>query len=271
VVDELRPVKSNWAVPGFNSFVLPDGEIVSALELEWGRLERTVLNRIRDVEPHRCTTDQAADVKGLMAIHLVRSDSYYDAHLRIMEKVRRDVGGSLEGDAEAAARFERSLGRSPRPGELRNLAERLSREQESSRFSFVESMANVHNKLAYMFAAWSVRVVAADPSGPGFVVGDVPTVHYNSGRRAYGFRDGLAIGDANLVGAPLTRHTAVFLSTRRLRDVHLSTKKQLRCINAFFWRGAITEVACHPADVREAQRVWSHLAELPPELLRSRG
>jgi hypothetical protein len=268
---DVRPIKSNWAAPGFNSFVRPDGEIVSDLELQWARLERTVLNQIRDVAPGSCTSEQASSVKSLLAIHLVRSASYYDAHIRIMAEVRRDVGGSLEGDAEAAARFEKSLGRPPRAGEILNLAERLSREQEASRFSFVESMANVHNKLAAMFANWRVQVVGADPSGPGFLLADVPVVHFSSTRKAYGFRDRLALGDANLIGAPLTRHTAVFLSAAPVRDAQLKTKKQIQRINALFWRSAIAEVACHPDDVREATRVWSHLSTLRPEHLQDRG
>jgi Protein of unknown function (DUF4238) len=266
---ELRPTKRNWARSGFNSFVMPGGEVVSDLEGEWARLERRVLNQIREIAPGRCTPKQAAGVKQFFAIHLVRSATYAETHTRIMEEVRRDVGGSLEGDPEAAARFEADLGRPPRPGELQGLAERLSHEHEASGFTFVESMATVHNKLAAMFTKWRVQIVAADPAGPGFVISDLPVVHFSSARQAYGFRDRLALGDADLVGAPLTRYTAAFLSQGHTPDVLLKTKKQLQRINALFWRCATSEVACHPDDVREATRVWSHLSELPPEKLRS--
>jgi hypothetical protein len=98
---------------------------------------------------------------------------------------------------------------------------------------------------------------------PGFVLSDVPIVHVDSRTRRYGFRDELAIGDADLIVGPLSRRTAVCLTAEPMEHLAVTTKKATQLINAVFWRSARELVACHPDDTREARRVFAHLDELP--------
>lgn len=98
---------------------------------------------------------------------------------------------------------------------------------------------------------------------PGFVLSDVPIVHADSRTGRYGFRDELAIGDADLIVGPLTRRTTVCLTAEPMEHFAVTTKKATQLINAVFWRSAREVVACHPDDTREARRVCAHLDDLP--------
>lgn len=102
---------------------------------------------------------------------------------------------------------------------------------------------------------------------PGFILGDVPIVHVDVRTGRYGFRDNLAIGDANMIVGPLSRRIAVFLSAAPLRHAELRTRRLVDTVNAVFWRAASAEVICHPEDSLAASQLWRKLDRLPPKML----
>jgi hypothetical protein len=95
----------------------------------------------------------------------------------------------------------------------------------------------------------------------GFAFGDVPVVHAKLETRQFGFRDRLAVGDADLVMTPLTRRSAVFFTSQRRTAGHLRRVKTyaiLRAINTLTIDAALAAVACHPDDVDEIARTWRY-------------
>jgi len=79
----------------------------------------------------------------------------------------------------------------------------------------------------------------------------------------FGFRDHLALGDADFIIGPLTRTTAACFTVRPLNPVLVTTRKRLDTINAIFLRAALAEVACHPADAKAVRQTHSRLDRLP--------
>jgi Protein of unknown function (DUF4238) len=264
---EDRRTKDNFVEPAFNSFVDLDGGIVADLENEWARIERKVLNQVRRVAPGNCGQVLRGAIASLFAIHLVRSWAFREAHLRVVSELRASDIPRYEANEQMRDRFRQERAREPRPGELAQLAMAVLDEHVAANRLFVDSMVTHHNKIVAMLAPFRVQVITKDRSGAGFMLGDVPVVHANTTTGQYGFRDYLALGDANLIMGPLGRWTAVCFTADYTPNRALTTKKQLQLINAVFCRAAHREVACHPDDVREARRVLQNLDRLPPQAL----
>ena len=134
-----------------------------------------------------------------------------------------------------------------------------------------ESTTRQHDQIAEMLNRFSMQVVWTDHSLPGFVLADVPVVHANTQTGQYGFRDGLAIGDADLIIGPLTRRVATCFSTTRLPHERLRTRRMVELVNAVLWRAAREEVACHPDDVLSTQQMARRIDRLPAHLLHGAG
>ena len=128
---------------------------------------------------------------------------------------------------------------------------------------FVDSMARVYDEIVTWFATRHLQVITSPPELPGFVLSDVPFVHIDSQTGRYGYRDGLAVDDADLIVAPLTRRTVVCLTAEPMDHFALTTKKATQLINAALGRSGRELVASHPDDAREARRVFAHLDDLP--------
>lgn len=255
LIADDRPIKTNWATPGFSAFLDANGNINDSLEGEWAAIERTVLNEIRGIGPARCSPTQAGAVINLVAVHLVRSDAYEVVHRRVAGEAEDDVAKDIENDAEAIAIFTRDKGRAPNAGELNGMVRASMQRAVQSRELLIESQIRQHNGIVEQLGRYFVQVITTEPGQPGFAIGDIPAVHANTRTGQFGFRDRLAVGDANLVMAPLDRHTAVFLSAQNLPPETLRKKWQVQTINAATLRAALSEVACHPDDTLELRRV----------------
>lgn len=120
------------------------------------------------------------------------------------------------------------------------------------------------SKLYVQVITASDRLRTSDQSPIGFALGDIPVVHADTKTGRYGFRDGLAVMDANFIAGPLTRTTAAVLTVRPERPADLVVKKKLQTLNAVFIRAAMGEVACHPDDALELRRMFRNLHRLPP-------
>jgi hypothetical protein len=267
VVESGRPIKSNFREHGFTTF-LDAGVPNDLLERAFVSVERRVLNEIRTIGLSRREPRQKADVANLFAIHLVRSPSFKSFHRHIGERFRDVDVRAYAGKAELTERFIASEGRPPGAGELLDLALRVCDEMVADPMSLVSTMIRQHDAIAERLNRFHLQVIEIVDRGlPGFVIGDTPIVHAALDTGRYGFRDRLALGDANFIIGPLTRTTAACFSARPMSPVLVRTRKKVDAINAIFLRAALEEVACHPGDAKAVQQVHSRLDRLPPTIL----
>lgn len=263
IVDPCRPTKSNFAEVGFTTFVDGD-EVITDLELAFARIERRVLNQIRDVSTSRRGSDLHSAIANLFAIHLVRSPSFKAFGKRIEADFRDPAVSDLVADERLPEMFERQFGRLPSDVELHAIvAEQCDRFLDNP-YTAAGSMARQHDAIAEKLCEFHLQVIALDSALPGFVLGDTPIVHADLKTGRYGFRDSLAIGDASLIIGPLTRRTAVCFTATYLPPVTITTHKALDALNAVFIRAATAAVACHPDDARRLQQVAGRLDRHPP-------
>ncbi len=261
VVDARRPTKRNWVEQNWNSIQEESGYTDSQLEHEWSRVEAGVMRRIREVAVGECTPQHRTAIVNLFAVHLVRSKAFAEFHDEIRGDAIPRLVSDLVADPETSDAFVADYGRDPTTSELETLVGTYATNSERSGRSLVEAMTHQHNSIAEKLIPYHVQVVQAVNSLPGFVLGDVPVVHASLASGRFGFRDRLAIGDADLLIAPLTRRIVVCFTATRRADVRITTKRKVREINAIFVRAALDEVACHPDDLLETQRL---VRNLPP-------
>ena len=267
VIDDGRPIKSNFREQGFTTF-LEAGVPNDMLEKAFVGVERRVLNEIRSIGIGRQGPQQKADVANLFAIHLVRSPAFKAFHREIGDRFRAIDLPAYASKAELIERFEASEGRPPADGELEALALRVFDEMAADPMSLVSTMIRQHDMIAEKLNGFHLQVIElADSSLPGFVIGDTPVVHARLEDGRYGFRDRLALGDASLIIGPLSRTTAACFSARPFRPLLVKTRKKVDAINAIFLRAASEEVGCHPDDARAVRQAHSRLDRLPPSIL----
>jgi hypothetical protein len=267
VIDPARPIKSNFVRAGYNTRIDSTGKPDSRLEREFAKLERPILDQIRRVTPTTCGPDLGGAVVTLFALHLVRSEAFQFSHSRIVEQLRQDWLPELAAEPEVRKHYVADYGKAPTDQDIIGIGERILEENVRANRLHVDGMVRLYNKIANHLAKFYVQVITSDQLGLGFALGDVPVVHANTSAGQYGFRDRLAIGDANLIIGPLTRFTAAALSVQPRESAKLTVKKRLQELNALFARAALSEIACHPSDVQEVQRVCQNLDRHTPNRL----
>lgn len=269
VVDDGRPIKSNFRERGFTTF-LDAGVPNDMLEKAFASVELRVLNEIRTVSSARRGPEQKADVANLFAVHLVRSPAFKALHQRISTQFRANDVPRHAAEIELIERFREAEGRPPNDGELLDLSLRVYDEMITDPTALVSSMIRQHDAMAAMLNRFNLQVIELDVTLPGFVIGDTPVVHAALKEGRYGFRDDLALGDADFIIGPLTRRTAACFAVNQLRPTHVTTRRILDTINAIFLRAAQEEVACHPHDGKALRQTHSRLDRLPPSRLHQR-
>jgi hypothetical protein len=264
VIERQRPTKRNWVEEGWASFTDANGNLNVELEREFSRIEAQVMRRIREVNVNSCGPQHRGPIINLFAIHLVRSNSFLAMRQKVHDRSLPSLLEAIAEKPELSDRFREQFGRNPLPGELLSLATASADATITTKASQVDSIAQQHNRAAETLDQWGLQVVEIDDGLPGFVISDVPVVHANLADLRFGFRDELALGDANLVLAPLTRRTLVCFTARGERHTVLRTKAKVRSVNAILARAALSEVACHPDDELEVSR----LVRNPPPIKR---
>lgn len=267
LIEANRPIRSNFRERGFNGFFHADGSSDPWLERSFARVERSVLNEIRLVGRNRCGSKQRAAVANLFAVHLVRSPAYRGFHDRVLSQERDGLVAPFEKDQRLAATYEASFGRPARDGDILELVTRQLASMDARRVLLVQSMARQHNLIADKLNHYHMQVFEIPSELPGLCIADAPVAHVNTRTGRHGFRDDLALGDANLIMGPLTRRVGVCFTARRHNHVVVKTRAQLDLINAVFLRAALTEVACHPDDARAVSHTHRRLDRLPIERL----
>lgn len=270
IVDPARPIKSNFREQGFTTY-LDAGVPNDLLERAFASVERSVLNQVREVGPSRAGPVHKAAVANLFAIHLVRSPSFKDFHRAIGDQFRSVDVPAYATSPELHAKFEEYEGRRPVEGELLELAARTYESFDGDPTTLATSMLRQHDKQAEMLNRFHMQVLTLEPNLPGFVIGDTPVVHASLVQGRYGFRDRLALGDADLIIGPLTRRTAACFTASRLASAAIKTRRMIDTINAILIRAASAEVACHPDDLVKVRQTQTRLDRLPPQALNLGG
>lgn len=256
IADDERRIKSNFAEEDFLTYTDGEGNPVRDVDDAFTRIERRVLNKVREIRVDRCEREHRDSVAELFGIHLVRSDALRVAKLRLMAETANDYPARAEESPIIRDRFIRTLGRPPLPGELDSMARDWQTRQIETNEFFVENLPRLQRKMRDMMAKYHVQVIEAPEPLPGFVLGDVPVVHANLASQQYGFRDGLALGDCDYLAAPVSRRVAVLFTSQRLPHAVLTTKKTVSKFNAMTLFSAHREVLCHPSDQVALKRLW---------------
>ena len=256
VVAESRPIKSNFAELDYMTYTDTEGNAVRDVDEAFTKIERKVLNKVREITVSNCSTDHRDAVAELFGIHIVRSRAMRASKLRLLAEHGHEIAADLESNVEVQEKFLAVLGRPPHPGEILQMARDWEQNQIGTNEYFVENLPHFQRVIRDMLAKYHLQVVEAAPTLPGFVIGDVPVVHALLGSQRFGFRDRLAIGDSDYVAAPISRRIAVLFTVDRLPHRVIRTKKLMSQFNVMSVLAADREVACHPDDVMPLKRLW---------------
>jgi hypothetical protein len=266
-----RPIKSNFRERGFTTFVQA-GVPHDLLEKAFCSVERRVLNEVRTIGLAKRGPQQKADVANLFAIHLVRSPSFKHFHERVTSSFRDDYVPPFASKAEVRERFIADKGRPPREGELESLVYEVYDRLTADPMTLVNTMIRQHDLMANMLNRFHLQIIEiSDTRLPGFAIGDTPIAHARLAEDTYGFKDSLALGDADFIVGPLTRRTAAAFTAKRFEAVSVTTRRMVDTINAVFIRAAFKEVACHPDDARAMAQTFRSLDRLDPVRLTGSG
>jgi hypothetical protein len=264
IIANGRPIRRNFAMPGFTTYFDQDGTN-KQLEDAFMRVEGPVLNAIRKISVDNCGPRMKAAVANLFAVHLVRNPTFKVMHALIMEGFRTEDVPQVAANPRLPAMFQEAFGRLPREGELHEIAlEQFTKLFENPGAS-AHTMMRQHDEIAARLNQFHMQLIFIDDDLPGFVLGDVPIVHAHTGSDRYGFRDHLALLDANLIIGPLSRRVAACFTFRPFPPARVVSRVGLDPLNAVFIRAAARELACHPDDASYIQDVFERVDSLPIE------
>lgn len=259
VVDCDRAIKSNFVLPDFMTYDDAHGRRHRDGDRPFQEIERRIFERVRAVGRGRVSREQRAAVVDLCTIHLVRSEDFRDAQSQVLERFEREYRPDAETLAVVNGWFIERTGQPAPRGFLEWIAADWFAEQRSGRVHF-DDVAGRIEKVRSILSRFLLQIVTVDDSIPGLPLGDIPVVHADPRTDRYGFRDGLAVGDANLILAPLSRRVAALFTSQALTKTHISTHVKRNRLAAHLIRGANDAVACHPDDARYTSRVAKNLA-----------
>lgn len=264
VVDESRAIKSNFAEIGFMTHVGPDGEPNRDADEVFRKIEKRVFGRIRQVRIGRCDEVHRDAVIKLCTIHLVRTWDFRDSQLRILDEYEAELRQQCTASPEVTRRYTAQYGTPPPPGAIEAIIDTWFSTQRAGATLF-DSTTDRLDTIDGVLRRWRLQVVEVAPHIPGLALGDNPVVHADLAMQRFGFRDRLAVGDASLIMAPLSRRVVVVFTSTPMRSVSITTVAKLNELNALIARSARSEVACHPDDLRHVRRVCLDLPTYLPK------
>jgi hypothetical protein len=181
-----------------------------------------------------------------------------------MQREGPRLARDLAGQPDVQQKFLSVLGRLPYPGELEEMAARYAATQVETNAFHIGSLLRLQRQIDTRLRRHAVQVATIASDLPGLALGDVPVVHAQLATQRFGFAEDLAIDDADLIWAPISRRVAVLFTAEPMADAHVRTKKLLRKLNALTLRTALREVACHPDDALHLQRLQRDLSGILP-------
>lgn len=265
VIDSKRSIKENWRTQDFLSVISDAGIVDDTLEREFAQQEQFFLNAVRDIRAFwPPTAHQKRALDALTAVHLARSAAFAAAHAELAQSSVAITVGRLVHDERALNAFRRDRGREPEAGELEAVIETTATAFRGDPRLLLHGIRRVSTGVTGILARLSVQLVALDVRLPGFLLADVPVLHGRRDEGVFGFREPVAVGDADIIVIPIQRRLAAFYTADPLPDLNVKTKKGWSWINALLAHGAATEVACHPDDAPDVSRLLRQLDRYPP-------
>ncbi|MEQ1699608.1 MAG: DUF4238 domain-containing protein [Ilumatobacteraceae bacterium] len=255
IVDTARPIKSNFAELDYMTYTDASGNPVRDVDIAFTKIERRVLNKIREIRVNNCRDEHRDAVADLFGIHLVRSKAMRASKLRLIAQHGPDLAYELSQRPEVQAKFLRVLGRLPYPGEIEQLTRDFTARQVETNEYFVENLPRLQRQIRDMMSKYYLQVVESTGNLPGFIIGDVPVVHAHLATQRFGFKDQLALGDSDYLAGPISRRVAVLFTATRLPHKVVQTKKMISKLNVMAVFAADREVACHPDDAMAVKRL----------------
>lgn len=265
VIEAGRAIRRNWRREHWHSVIDPStGEVDTSLEDTFSKIETRVLDTIRHVRIGQMTPDKAGAVINLFAVHIARSEMLRPWSDELSDRELPNIIRELAASPRAVARFEAQHGRKPFAGELEAIAQQISDQRSASGEWRRDTIARNHDGVVERLQALHTQIIEIDDGLPGLVLGDVPVIHANLSEGRFGYRDRLAIGDADLIMAPLTRRVLICFSATPDQHVRVTTKRKLNDVINLLIRASVREIGCHPEDRLNLQRVCRN----PPALRR---
>ena len=266
VVWARRSIQTNWRAENFLSVVGPEGQVDDSLEREFGQSEGVFLKIVREIRLNKpLTPAQKSALDALAATHALRSRAFALAHHDVVASTVAQLTPDLIEDQLAIGLLAQELGRPPYPGELEDRVAAQADHFAARPDLFASGLRRSLTDLKKFFAKTTVQLVGSTEDLPGFILPDHPVVHGKRDEGRFGFHNGGAIGDADTIVLPISRRLVAFYSSKHSWDVQIRTKRGVRWVNALLLLGAQSEVACHPADVQETNRLIRDRNLYPPE------
>lgn len=265
VIDSKRSIKENWRTQDFLSLVSNDGVVDDTLEREFAQQEQFFLNAVRDIKPFQApTAAQKRALDALTATHLARSADYASAHAALADSTVETAVPRLAHDERVLNAFRRDRRREPKAGELEELIEASAAAFLVDPQYLLHGIRRVSTGVTDILAGLHVQLVALESRLPGFLLADIPVLHGRRDNGVFGFREPVAVGDADIIVVPVQRRLAAFYTADRLRDLEIRTKNGWCWVNSLLVHGAATEVACHPDDALSMSRLIRDMDRYPP-------
>jgi len=199
----------------------------------------------------------------MCTIHLVRSEDYRDGVLRVLDQFEPQAMSEYPSSAELHRRFMERTGQLPPPGYVEYLVAKWMNRQRGGA-AFFEATEDRLSAVEAQLRQWHLQVIEVDASLPGLALGDNPMVHAHLPSSRFGIRDALAVGDADLIMAPLARRVVVFFTKDRIASKTLTTLVKVQELNSLIARAARNELACHPDDAVKVRRVCGNFGRYLP-------
>ncbi|MGA8724814.1 MAG: DUF4238 domain-containing protein [Acidimicrobiales bacterium] len=237
-------VRDSFVEEGFNSVFTPDPATIEALEKEWARIEGSVIPAIDAAERGDRSPGVAHALKAVIAMHYCRSYSHRIVSEQTIE-ILRTQGIDLPRQPDMVEAFEAQFGHPPEPGEMEARYELLVAATEASRVLFVGGMTRIYGKVMEILRPLHLQIGVPFKRDIGLLFGDTPVV-VQSGVKV-GVREGVAIGNCELVYMPLSRWTAMSLSAAPRGDGMMGPA-QVQKMNLLMRRNCRDRLAAHPCE-----------------------
>lgn len=227
----------------FNTYWSAEGQALYELEAEWGRVENIALPHLRRAAEGHVDDDVTTAIKVTAVMHLARSfatrrlwEASIENHRALDDEARKRL----------AAAYEEEEGRAPGPGEVDAAFGAHFDAHIALNQAFVEEVVSTNNRLLDELPN-HVQLVRRNSRSPvGFITADIPVALMDKLR--VGILAGVGVRSADGCLMPLSRDVAAFLTTKREPDVHEAPVWVVQMLNHIVWRGALRQIACHPAE-----------------------
>lgn len=237
-------VRDAFVESGFNSFRTGEADDDS-LEDEWAKREDLALRDVRRLLAGSRDEDTDKAVKVLAVIHWARSYAIRLVHDRVVAEVTEGAARAFPLSEPLLRRYREQYGTVPPDGYIAAIVRERMAELVRTNLEFVERMASFYNQAMDHFAPHHVQLVSvAQRTRFGLLTGDVPVVLRGQDLRV-GPHSGLALKDATTLYMPLSRWTAMALTTKPEGD-GLASPLGVQQLNNMMWQSCIRFVAAHP-------------------------